>query len=159
MGIVGALLAAVAWAEIAASPEEETQKLVDAGLAAVRDRLGDPEDQIQPFAFVMRTDGRLQKLSPADDQATPDAVSLLGALQRHITRKAADGEIRASAIFADVVVSLRGAETDALLAGVEHVSGYCRNFYFTYLRTGSGELHVSEAIPASRKGSVFGSCQ
>jgi hypothetical protein len=143
----------------AASSEakEDVSLLVAHGVAYARNALRGGVG-LSPYAFVMRADGGVQRVSaPGGDEMAPDA--LLEALRAAFRGRAEEGVYRAVALFADVVIAAPGGgETDAVHAGAEHRAGYCRNVYHPYRRTADGGLEFEAPLTTARRAEIFTRC-
>jgi hypothetical protein len=142
-------------------PDPDLSLLVDAGLAFARARLTQPDAQgeLLPFAFVVRADGKLQRVAPSAGRELPSPESLLQLLGQAFRDDARTGAYRAVAIFADVLIALPdGSQTDAIQVGLESASGRCADVYFPYTRTPEGALRFAEPIAGARTAVVFERC-
>ena len=158
-----ALLIAVAGAstaeEPAAAAPEDVAILVDGGVEIAKKELV-AHGELAPFAFFMALDGRVQRVTPKQGVALPPSEALLELLQESFRQRAAAGECRAVAVFADVVIGLPdGRQSDALQVGVEHRSGYCANYFHPYRRGPDGTVVFEPLVTGRRKGVVFDSCR
>jgi len=143
---------------VSAEAAEDAKVLVENGVAVARSTLA-KEGRFDPFAFFVASDGRVQRVTPKRDVAQPAPDAALALLQAAFRQRAEAGECRAFAVVADVVIALPGGrQTDALQVGVEHRSGYCRNFFHPYERGSDGTLRFGEPISSPRKGMVFPDC-
>ena len=143
---------------VSAEAAEDAKILVENGVAVGRMTLA-KEGRFHPFAFFVTADGRVQRVTPKSDVALPAPDEALALLQAAFRQRAEAGECRAFAVVADVVIALPGGgQSDALQVGVEHRSGYCRNFFHPYERKTDGTLRFLEPISGARKGMVFPNC-
>ena len=155
------LLAGAAAAQ--APPESDTTDpdlslLLDAGLAFATTRLAQG-GELLPFAFVVRADGKLQRVAASTGKELPDPASLLELLGQAFRDAARAGSYRAVAIFADVVIALPdGAQSDAIQVGLESASGRCADVYFPYTRAKPDELRFAAPIAGARTAVVFERC-
>jgi hypothetical protein len=141
-----------------APPDADLSLLVDAGLAFATTRLAQG-GELLPFAFVVRADGKLQRVAPSTKRELPSPESLLELLGQAFRDDARAGAYRAVAIFADVVIALEsGAQTDAIQVGLEAASGRCADVYFPYARGPEGELRFEAPIHSARTAVVFERC-
>jgi hypothetical protein len=164
---ITAALAALACAALAATEapppaaqdQEDVQLLLDTSLSVARKTLSEQGD-FHPFAFFMKPDGSLQRLTPKADAALPEPEAMLQLLQQSFRERAAAGECRAVAVVADVVIALPcGGQSDALQIGVEHRSGWCRNFFYPFEKSPGGEIRFQPQISGHRVGAVFPDCR
>jgi hypothetical protein len=164
LAVAASLLAGSAAGQTPTAPADQLDPdlslLVDAGLAFARARLTQPgaTGELLPFAFVVRADGKLQRIAPSPGKELPGPESLIELLGQAFRDDARTGAYRAVAIFADVVIALPdGAETDAIQVGLESASGRCADVYFPYTRT-EGGLRFREPISGARTAVVFERC-
>ena len=154
-------VAAAAGSEPSASARQESEDevalLVAHGVAFARNALRE-QGGFAPYAFVMRDDGSVQRISaPGGRAMSPE--DLLDALGAAFRSRAAAGAYRAVAIFADVVIAAPdGEQKEAVHAGAEHRDGYCRNVYTPYRRTPGGDLVFESALVTAREGRIFARC-
>lgn len=153
---IGLSAATSARAAPTGDPAEELQLLMESGVELARGALLAGVG-LRPFAFVMRSDGKVQRLVPSTS-ADPPADALLATLERGLQEQAASGELRGSAVFVDVVVAREGSEREALQARLEHVEGSCLDVFFLYRRDADGALHFDPPITRSRRGTIFATC-
>jgi hypothetical protein len=140
--------------------QQDVRLLVDTSLAVARKTLSEQGD-FHPFAFFMKADGGLQRLTPKADAALPEPEAMLQLLQQSFRERAAAGECRAVAVVADVVIALPGGsgQSDALQIGLEHRSGWCRNFFYPFEKSPEGEIRFQKPISGHRAGAVFPDCR
>ena len=139
-----------------ATPEDEVRELMNYSVAVAQRILGE-HPAFHPFAFVMKTDGKIGQVALSDGRNHEGAV-LLTTLGEMLQTRAAEGHYRAVVITADVHIMNDGEETDAIRAGLEHTTGYCTNIYFPYERSEDGTLTLGKAVSSKREGVVFGPC-
>jgi hypothetical protein len=159
-----ALLAAWAGAAAAEAPApapaepDDVAILVDSGVGVAKKELAE-RGELAPFAYFMALDGRVQRLTPKQGVELPPSEALLELLQASFRERAAAGECRAVAVFADVVIGLPGGrQSDALQVGVEHRSGFCANYFYPYRRDTDGTLRFEPPVRSARQGVVFDTC-
>ncbi|MDJ0847754.1 MAG: hypothetical protein QNK04_05135 [Myxococcota bacterium] len=137
--------------------EQEVRMLMGQGLDLARGVLL-AGSVLRPFAFVMRPDGKVQRLVPSASGSPPPADELLDALEAGLHEQALAGALRGSAVFVDVVVAHEGAESEALQARLEHVAGYCIDIFYLYSRDADGAVRFGEPVTRARKGTIFAGC-
>jgi hypothetical protein len=139
--------------------QADVRLLVDTSLAVARKTLSEQGD-FHPFAFFMKADGGLQRLTPKANAALPEPDAMLQLLQQSFRERAAAGECRAVAVVADVVIAVPGGgQSDALQIGFEHRSGWCRNFFYPFEKSPEGEIRFQKPISGHRAGAVFPDCR
>lgn len=170
-----ALLAAVvSLAAISVLAEEPAAGRVDADLLvrnglhfaerALRDAGG-----VAPFALVMVSDGRISRLQPAPRKRAPSAQELLDELEEVLRERARTEDLRAVAVFSDVVIALpEGGESNAIHASWESRSGACADLYLPYMledklqgtkkEPEKSTLRLGERIETPRRASMFERC-
>jgi len=162
LGCAVLLIAAVAGpaaAEEPAAAPEDVALLVEGGVEIAKKELVE-RGELAPFAFFMALDGRVQRVTPKQGVELPPSEALLELLQASFRQRAAAGECRAIAVFADVVIALPdGRQSDALQAGVEHRSGFCANYFYPYRRAPDGALAFEPLVSGRRRGVVFDGCR
>jgi len=113
---------------------------------------------------VLRDDGEVElvrapevELVPAvEGHADDPAKALEGVVEK---LRASKSDYRAVAIFSDVSIAMHGKQTDAIQAGLEHVSGYCVDVFTPYGRMVQNEPVYGEPVSAKRQGKVFPDCR
>ncbi len=159
-GLVLAAALGAAHAGHGAAPleaEREAEMLMQQGIDLARGVLL-AGSGLRPFAFVMRPDGKVQRLVPAVSEDMPAADELLVALETGLRQQAESGALRSSAVFVDVVVAHEGSESGALQARLEHSAGYCVDVFYLYSRDEAGALQFQPPITRARQGTVFAGC-
>lgn len=140
----------------ATSPEQELISLGERGMAAATSVLKSGA-QLPPFAFVMRADGTTQRVAASERSASHE--KLVATLENDLRAAAEEGRYKAVAILADVVIALPdGTRSDAILVGLEHRAGSCRNVFHPYTRSDEGTLSFQKPISGARAGKVFAAC-
>lgn len=140
------------------TPEQEVRTLGDYGIAYTTRALQSGAE-FYPFAFVMRTDGAIQRVAPSELPRFPTQVELLQTLERGFAEKAVNGKYRAIAIVADVVISMPdGRESDAIQLALEHREGFCRNVFYPYTLSEESVLSFHEPVSGKRTGKIFTAC-
>jgi hypothetical protein len=125
---------------------------------------------VAPFALVMVSDGRISRLQPALRKQMPSARELLDELEEVLRERARTEDLRAVAVFSDVVIALpEGGESNAIHASWEHRSGVCADLYLPYMLEnklqgtkkdpGKSTLRLGERIETPRRASMFERCE
>jgi hypothetical protein len=142
----------------APGPPDDVEILVDGGVDVAKKELAE-RGELAPFAYFVTLDGRVQRLTPKQGVKLPPSEAMLELLQALFRERAAAGECRAVAVFADVVIGLPGGrQSDALQVGVEHRSGFCANYFYPYRRDADGTLRFEPPVTGPRQGVVFDTC-
>ena len=158
-----ALVIAAAWLVGAdAAPTtavDALARLERTGLNLARLRL-EKGEALVPYAFVLRSDGRTQRVSPKLSPRQRTAEDVAAALVEGLRSRAARGEYQAVAIFRFVVIKLPGGgESNAIHAGLEHQSGSCAQVYVPYRKPEKSSLEFEPELRRSREAEVFEHCE
>lgn len=141
----------------ALDPQKEVQLLMDQGvelaLGVIRSGF-----ELRPFAFVMRPDGKVVRLVPNAKQKSIPSGQLLISLEQGLRKQASSGDVRATALFVDVVIMRAGVQSDAIQARLEHSAGYCVDVFYAYRVLEDGEVEFEPPVTTAREGAVFDSC-
>lgn len=131
------------------TPREETEVLIDEGLALAEKMLRE-HGELVPFAFVMTMESQVEQRLSRDR---------LDSLVAELREAALAGRYRAVAIFAAArVLDPRiNKKIDAVQVGFEHIDGYCGNLFVPYTLP-LEKLDLGEVIATQREGAVFGEC-
>lgn len=145
--------------ELPRSPEQEVRLLGDYCISYTTKALQSGE-QFQPFAYVMRMDGRIQRVGPREIPEFPTQEKLLRVLENGFQDVAEQGKYRAVAIVADVVIAMPdGRESEAIQLALEHRSCFFRNVFYPYTLSEEGVLSFGKPLSGKRTGKVFTTCQ
>jgi hypothetical protein len=138
-------------------PAEQLRRLEETGLRQAREAVRTDADLL-PFAFVVRSDGRTQKLATRRSPGLSGAeiaVSLIEGLRS----RAKAGAYRAVSVFRFVRITLpEGRKTHAIQVGLEHVGGRCEEVFLPYHETSEHEIRFEPALRRSRSAEVFPRC-
>lgn len=141
------------------TPEEEVRLLGDYGIAYTTRALQGGA-QFYPFAFIMRSDGKIQRVGPKELPDFPTQDKLLRTLVEGFRDVAEKGGYRAVAIVADVVIEMPdGRESDAIQLGLEHGECFFRNVFYPYTLSEEGVLSFGKPLSGGRRPRVFVGCQ
>jgi hypothetical protein len=105
------------------TPRDEMDDLLDHLVTFARQML-DKHGEFYPFGATISSAGELHAAAGASDYEHPDSVAVLGVLEAGFREQAlrGGGDIRASALCADVVVGPQDGEpTDAIQVAIEHI--------------------------------------
>jgi hypothetical protein len=153
----GAALALCAQVASAVPPAEQLRRLEETGLAQARKTVRG-KAELRPFAFVVREDGRTQRLD-AKKSRSRRGTDASAALIEGLRSRAAAGAYRAVAVFRFVVITLPGgAKSHAIHAGMEHASGRCREVFVPYRVGDEREIRFEPELVRSRAAEIFASC-
>ena len=140
------------------TPEQEVRTLGDYGIAYTTKALQGGAE-FYPFAFVMRTDGAIQRIAPGEMPRFPTQVELLQTLESGFAEPAVNVKYRAIALVADVVIAMPdGRESEAIQLALEHREGYCRNVFYPYTLSEEGVLSFEKPVSGKRTGKIFTAC-
>ncbi len=141
-----------------ATPEQEVRTLGDYGIRYTTQALQSGA-QFYPFAFIMRADGKIQRVAPKEMPEFPTQDQLLQTLVAGFNEVAEEGRYRAVAIVADVVIAMPdGRESEAIQLGLEHSGCYFRNVFYPYTLSEEGVLTFGEPLSGKRRARVFTGC-
>ena len=159
LAVASALADAPAEPEAApATPEQEVRTLGDYGIAYTSRAL-QAGAQFYPFAFIMRDDGKIQRVGPKEMPDFPTQDDLLQTLVEGFRDVAGKGRYRAVAIVADVVIAMPdGRESEAIQLGLEHSRCYFRNVFYPYTLSEEGVLTFGEPLSGKRRARIFTGC-
>jgi hypothetical protein len=140
------------------TPEQEVRTLGDYGIAYTTRALQGGA-QFYPFAFVMRADGRIQRIAPKELPDFPTQEKLLRVLEEGFHAVADEGKYRAVAIVADVVIAMPdGRESEAIQLALEHRECFFRNVFYPYTLNDEGVVTFEKPISGKRTGKIFTNC-
>ena len=107
-----------------------------------------------PFGAAMTADGRIQAVDTHDGREQPPSQELIDMLIQGFQIDAAEGQLRAIGICADVLITPPGSQdkTDAVRVSLEHVEGEAVDVYLPYRkrflkRFSFGELFAMQRTP------------
>ena len=132
-------------------------RIEETGLGLARKAI-ERDATLTPFAFVVRSDGRTQRVSPVKKRRHR-GVSRFESLVSGLRPKAAAGEYEAVVIFHYVVITLPdGDEAMAIQVGIEDAQGHCSESFVPYRKTKDDEIELDPAYHRSREPQVFPRC-
>jgi hypothetical protein len=137
-----------------AEPREEIEQLLHYLLPVAEEQLN-REGEFRPYAAMLDADGEMNAVVGADDDA-PDVGDLLLALHAELRERAAQGEIRASGIAADVTLTDpdSGDVTDAVQLELDHAETEAVDVYVPY-ETGTEGVTFGELVAAAGQAPIF----
>lgn len=154
---LGAAIALGAGVATGVPPGEQLRRLEETGLDLAR-RTVLEKGELRPFAFVVREDGRTQRLS-AKKSRPRRGVDASAKLIEGLRARAAKGAYRAVAVFRFVVITLPdGAKSNAIHAGLEHANGRCGEVFLPYRETDEREIRFEPELRRSRAAEIFAHC-
>jgi hypothetical protein len=82
--------------------------------------------EFYPFGRTMRQSGEIDALAAYDGREHPPSADVIGLLKQGFAQEAQTGELRATALASDVLITPPGGieRSDALSVSLNHVSGY-----------------------------------
>jgi hypothetical protein len=137
-----------------AEPREEIEQLLHYLLPVAEEQLN-TEGEFRPYAAMLDADGEMNAVVGADDEE-PDVGDLLLALHAELRERAAQGEIRASGIAADVTLTDpdSGDVTDAVQLELDHAETEAVDVYVPY-ETGNEGIKFGELVAAAGQAPIF----
>jgi hypothetical protein len=138
-----------------AEPTDEIQQLLSF-LLPFAERMLAEQGEFYPYAASMSADGELSAVAVHEDEEHPDTGDLLVSLHEQLRAQAAEGEIRASAIAADVTLTDpdSGETTDAVQVELDHADADPVDIYVPYETDGEG-VKFGELVAAEGREPVF----
>ena len=135
------------------TPADDLDALLDHLLHHALEQL-EAEGDFQPFAAAIDTDGELQMVDaePESDESPPQ--ELVEQLAASLAAAAGRGEIRASAICANVTLPSEAGAADAALVQLEHREDDPVDIALPYELHGD-HLHTGELVSGVGKRRVF----
>jgi hypothetical protein len=142
-----------------AEPTDEIQELLNF-LLPYAERMLSQHGEFYPYAAALGSDGELNAVGTDLDDDSPDVGELLLALHQGLREQAAEGEIRASGIAADVTLTDpdSGETTDAVQVELDHVEADAVDIFVPYETEGEGEgegIKFGELVAAEGREPVF----
>jgi hypothetical protein len=137
-----------------ADPREEIEQLLRYLLPVAEEHLN-REGEFRPYAAMLDADGEMNAVLGADDEQ-PDVGDLLVALHAELRERAAQGEIRASGIAADVTLTDpdSGDVTDAVQLELDHAETEAVDVYVPYT-SGDDGVEFGELVAAAGQAPIF----
>lgn len=160
--LVAALASSAVLALAAADPEElppgeQLRRLEETGLGLARKTV-EAKQPLLPFAFVVRDDGRTQRLSARASRLRrlkDPSAALIDSLRE----RAASGDYRAVAMVRFVVITLPGdRKSDAIQIGLEHASGRCGEVFVPYHEDDEHAIRFEPEMRRARVAEFFARC-
>ena len=140
------------------SPKEQVEALMNEGLPFAEQMLRE-HGEFYPYAYAMTNAGEIQAIGTSVSTERPKSLDVIATLEGGLAQRARDEDIKAIAVFVDVLVTPPGQEkTDAVSVSLEHRSGYCVEVIFPYIRGEDGSPTFGELYASAREGAIF-SCR
>ena len=138
-----------------AEPTDEIQELLNF-LLPFAERMLTENGEFYPYAASVASDGEVSAVAIHLGDEQPDAGDLLESLHEQLRMQAADGEIRASGIAADVTLTDpdSGETTDAVQVQLDHAQGDAVDIYVPY-ESAEGGLKFGELVAAEGREPIF----
>jgi len=142
-----------------ATPREEAEKVMHAGLPSARRAVADGRE-LTPFAFVMASTGDIRRIAPTEQSPGLASEEGVDSLVRDLREGAETGHYKSIAIFVEVSIEppAGGGKTEAVEVMLEHRDGYCVNAFFPFTRQADGAAEFAGFFAAPRPGAVFTGC-
>ena len=136
-------------------PTEEIQELLNF-LLPYAERMLTQHGEFYPYAAALGSDGELNALGTDVDDDSADVGEVLVALHEGLRERAAEGEIRASGIAADVTLTDpdSGETTDAVQVELDHADADAVDIFVPYETEGEG-IKFGELVAAEGRTPVF----
>jgi hypothetical protein len=138
-----------------AEPTDEIQELLNF-LLPYAERMLSEHGEFYPYAATLDADGELNAVGTDLDTDSPDVGEVLLALHQGLRERAAEGEIRASGIAADVTLTDpdSGETTDAVQVELDHAEADAVDIFVPYETEGEG-IKFGELVAAEGREPVF----
>jgi hypothetical protein len=138
-----------------AEPTDEIQELLNF-LLPYAERMLSEHGEFYPYAAALDSDGELNAVGTELDDDSPDVGEVLLALHQGLRERAAEGEIRASGIAADVTLTDpdSGETTDAVQVELDHAEADAVDIFVPYESEGEG-IKFGELVAAEGREPVF----
>ena len=138
-----------------AEPTDEIQELLNF-LLPYAERMLNQHGEFYPYAAALASDGELNAVGTDLDDDSPDVGELLLALHQGLREQAAEGEIRASGIAADVTLTDpdSGETTDAVQVELDHADADAVDIFVPYETEDEG-IKFGELVAAEGREPVF----
>jgi hypothetical protein len=137
-------------------PTDEIQELLNFLLPCAEQMLNQ-HGEFYPYAAALDSDGELNAVrTEVDDDDSPDVGEVLLALHQGLREQAAEGEIRASGIAADVTLTDpdSGETTDAVQVELDHADADAVDIFVPYETEDEG-IKFGELVAAEGREPVF----
>ena len=138
-----------------AEPTAEIQELLNF-LLPYAEQMLTQHGEFYPYAAALGSDGELNAVGTDLDDDSPDVGEVLVALHEGLRERAAEGEIRASGIAADVTLTDpdSGETTDAVQVELDHADADAVDIFVPYETEGEG-VKFGELVAAEGRTPVF----
>ena len=138
-----------------AEPTDEIQELLNF-LLPYAERMLSEHGEFYPYAAALDSEGELNAVGTELDDDSPDVGEILLALHQGLRERAAEGEIRASGIAADVTLTDpdSGETTDAVHVELDHAEADAVDIFVPYETEGEG-IKFGELVAAEGREPVF----
>jgi hypothetical protein len=138
-----------------AEPTDEIQELLNF-LLPYAERMLSEHGEFYPYAAALDSDGELNAVGTDLDDDSPDVGEVLLALHQGLRERAAEGEIRASGIAADVTLTDpdSGETTDAVQVELDHAEADAVDIFVPYETEAEG-IKFGELVAAEGREPVF----
>jgi hypothetical protein len=138
-----------------AEPTEEIQELLNF-LLPYAEQMLNQHGEFYPYAAALGSDGELNAVGTDVDDDSPDVGEALLALHEGLRARAAEGEIRASGIAADVTLTDpdSGETTDAVQVELDHADADPVDIFVPYETEPDG-IKFGELVAAQGREPVF----
>jgi len=151
------LVSPLVWAaEEKATPKQECEKLLDAGMRLVEKLLKD-QGEYYPVAFYMKPDGSIVNLAAFDGKERPSASEVIQFMEKAMAAMAVKGEVKAIAVLYDVRIVPPGKKEkqDAVAVDLEHRDGYQITVFYPYSMEKGKPPHVEEPFSVKKDRKIF----
>ena len=137
-----------------ADPREEIEQLLRYLLPVAEEQLN-REGEFRPYAEMLDAEVEMNAVLVADDEQ-PDVGDLLLALHAELRERAAQGDIRASGIAADVTLTHpdSGDVTDAVQLELDHAETEAVDVYVPYT-SGDEGVEFGELVATTGQAPIF----
>jgi len=138
-----------------AEPTDEIQELLNF-LLPYAERMLTQHGEFYPYAAALGSDGELSAVGTDLDDDSPDVGEVLLALHQGLREQAAEGEIRASGIAADVTLTDpdSGETTDAVQVELDHADADAVDIFVPYETEDEG-IKFGDLVAAEGREPVF----
>ena len=136
-----------------ATPEDDLDALLNHLLQHALERLED-EGDFHPFAAAIDTDGELRMVGMEPETDDPSPQEIVDQLVATLGAAAGRGEIRASAICANVTLPSDAGDAEAALVQLEHLEDDPVDIALPYEVHGD-HLHTGELVAGAGTRRVF----
>jgi hypothetical protein len=136
-------------------PTDEIQELLNFLLPYAEQMLNE-HGEFYPYAAALDSEGELNAVGADVEDESPDVGEVLLALHEGLRERAAEGEIRASGIAADVTLTDpdSGETTDAVQVELDHANGDPVDIFVPYESQPEG-IRFGELVAAHGREPVF----